>query len=193
MWRQLAPAQCARRVEDIDLDELRRQGIRGLLVDLDNTLTPWRGYEMTPACREWLSRAGREFRVCLLSNALRPQRVRSIAESLGVPYVQGLGPWGKPWRNAYRRALKQTGTAPGETAMIGDQLLVDVLGARRCGVLPILVQPIASREFLGTRLTRRLARHLERVLRRRGLWPEEEPSAPGGGGKASEAGEEVQA
>jgi uncharacterized protein len=178
MLRSFCPHQTAKRVEDIDLEALRTQGVQGLLLDLDNTLTPWRGYEMTSACRAWFARARAQFRVCLLSNALSGRRVRSIAAELGVPCVHGLGPWGKPGRLAFRRALARTGTAPSRTAMIGDQRLVDVLGARRAGLRAILVEPLGKREFLLTRLNRHLARLIEAALRRQGLWPDACPRLP---------------
>ena len=176
MLQQFCPDQVVRRVENIDLARLGAAGVKGILLDLDNTLTPWRGYEMTPECRAWLGRARSAFRVGILSNALGGRRVEHIAGELKIPCVHGLGPWGKPGRLAFRRALAMLGTAPGETVMVGDQMMLDVLGARRSGLQAILVEPIGRREFLVTRWNRRLARLIEKALRRRGLWPEEGPS-----------------
>jgi HAD superfamily phosphatase (TIGR01668 family) len=178
MLRNFCPHQIAHRVEDIDLDQLRAEGVRGLLLDLDNTLTRWQSDELTPAVQAWLARATRDFHVCLLSNAVRGKRVHRMAERLGVPCVHGLGPWGKPWGRAYRCALCETATRPEETAMIGDQLFTDICGARRRGMRAILVEPVGRREFFATTINRRIARWVEAHLRRRGDWPEEYCSCP---------------
>lgn len=165
------PHQSVPRVADINLDELRDQGIRALLLDLDNTIALWRQEEIAPEVREWIERAKRDFAVCLVSNAVSGQRVRRIAEQFEVPCVRGIGPWGKPWPSPYRRAMRLTGTKPEETAMIGDQLWADILGARRLGMCAILVEPVGPRELLSTRWMRRWACCIEAKLRRRGLWP----------------------
>ncbi len=177
MWASFCPHQVVRRVEEVDLEDLKARGIRALLLDLDNTLTPWLGYEMTPAAQQWLAQARRDFQVCLVSNQVRARRVRRVAEQLGIVCVHGLGPWGKPWSRIFRRALRLTGAAPEQAAMIGDQLFTDVWGARRMGMYAILVEPVGKRELAWTRLHRWLARWVEKALRRRGLWPQER--APG--------------
>jgi HAD superfamily phosphatase (TIGR01668 family) len=178
MLDSFCPHQIAHRIEDIDLDQLKREGVRGLLLDLDNTLTLWQVDELSPAVEAWLEKARANFHVCLLSNAVRGKRVHRMAERLGVPCVHGMGPWGKPWGRAYRCALGETATRPEETVMIGDQLFTDICGARRRGMRAILVEPIGKREFFVTKINRRLARRVEAHLRRRGDWPAEYCSWP---------------
>jgi HAD superfamily phosphatase (TIGR01668 family) len=178
MLDNYCPHQIAHRVEDIDLDQLKAEGIRGLLLDLDNTLTRWQEDELSPAVEAWLERAKRDFHVCQLSNAVRGKRVHRMAERLGIPCVHGMGPWGKPWGRAYRCALGETATRPEETAMIGDQLFTDICGARRRGMRAILVEPMGKREFFITTVNRWLARFVEAHLRRRGKWPAEYCSCP---------------
>lgn len=171
LLRNFCPNEWVRRVEDLDLEALRARGLRALLLDLDNTLTVWRGYEMTPELEAWLAEAKRHFRLCLVSNQIKGRRVHEIADRLGIPCVHGLGPWGKPGRRIFRRALALTGSSPAQTAMIGDQMFADICGARRAGLYAILVEPVGSRELFLTAGMRKLARWVERVLRKRGQWP----------------------
>ena len=170
--RNFCPHQCVRRVEDIDLADLQARGLRALLLDLDNTLTAWRGYEMTPELEAWLEQARRDFRLCLVSNQIKGRRVHEIADRLGIPCVHGLGPWGKPGRLIFRRAVALTGLPPEQTAMVGDQMFADICGARRSGLYAILVEPVGKRELFITAGMRKLARRVEKVLRRRGDWPD---------------------
>jgi predicted HAD superfamily phosphohydrolase YqeG len=52
--------------------------------------------------------------------------------------------------------------------MIGDQLLTDILGAKRLGLFAILVEPLSPYRFLTGRLQRPLELLLLRWLRRLG-------------------------
>ena len=45
---------------------------------------------------------------------------------------------------AARQAMEQAGETPEHTAMVGDKLLTDVLGAKRSGVLALMVEPLGG-------------------------------------------------
>jgi HAD superfamily phosphatase (TIGR01668 family) len=158
------PDEVVPSVTEIDLDALAARGIEGLIIDVDNTLLAYGVLEIDPERLAWARRAVERFRVCLLSNSLRGRRMRWLSELLGVP---GLAVWDwnrKPFRGGLRRALVRTGTAPERTAMIGDQLISDMLGGNRVGLYTILVAPIHTREFV---VTRYINRRLERMIRKR--------------------------
>lgn len=120
-------------------DFLRRLGARLLLADLDYTLAPKRVPEPDDALRAWVS-ALREGGVTpvILSNNRSPARVERFCRDLGVRYV---GHAGKPGRRGFEEAMRLAGATPPETAMLGDKLLTDVLGAKRCGVTSLMVEP----------------------------------------------------
>jgi HAD superfamily phosphatase (TIGR01668 family) len=161
----LVPDAWAPAVTALDAHALRRR-FRGLIVDLDNTLAGWNKAAATPAVHAWLRGAqAAGLRVCILSNNL-PARVDGFARGLGLPCVAQAG---KPRRRGYRRALALLETEVAETAVIGDQVWTDVLGARRMNMYSILVQPLAPREFVGTRAMRWAERAWLGHLRRRGL------------------------
>lgn len=170
MREKFTPAQIAPGVQFVNLDALWEKGIRGIVLDVDNTLCVWKwGEAEVPApVTDWVRKAeARGFRLCIISNG-RPPRIAGVAAALGVPFV---APAGKPLKSGFRRALRLLGTSPDTTAAIGDQLLTDVLGANRMGLHAILVPPLSPREFPGTKLNRLL----ERVLRRHLGLPEAGP------------------
>lgn len=135
---------------------LADEGIRSLLVDVDDTLLSSRTDDLDPNVTRWfesLKAAG--VAVAILSNGSQ-ERVRQIATVVGVP---ALSLAGKPFRVAFRRGLKLLGNAsPESTAMVGDQLFTDVLGARQAGLKTILVEPLSPGKLPHTRLARRLER-----------------------------------
>lgn len=148
---------------DIDYDALRGKGIRGLVFDLDNTLCPWRAPALDGAAVRLLEGLrARGFRLCVLSNGRLKGR-GGVVEDLsrrGIPLIY---PAGKPLPFGFRRARKRLGLSPTEIAVIGDQLLTDVLGGNLMGFHTILVEPLGPREHPWTRL---VARSLERLLGR---------------------------
>jgi HAD superfamily phosphatase (TIGR01668 family) len=142
-------------VTELTAERLRSQGIRALMVDLDDTLVASNSERMGLAFRRWvlgLKEAG--IAVMFLSNG-KPKRVARWAQLLGV---EGLSLSGKPFRFAFERGLKRLGTLPGETAMVGDQLFTDVLGANALGIKTILVTPLSNKGLPHTRLARKIER-----------------------------------
>ncbi|MGB4338158.1 MAG: YqeG family HAD IIIA-type phosphatase [Bacillota bacterium] len=158
----MQPDLRVRRVWDVDLDGLKEAGITGILLDIDNTIAPWGGNQVPAAAVQWIHRArGLGFGVCILSNNPK-SRVSRFSRELGVPAVCG---WVKPWRSGYERALGILGVRREQAVMIGDQVFTDVLGARRLGIMSILVDPLNRREPLHTRVVRVLERLIAGIRR----------------------------
>jgi hypothetical protein len=171
--RLLRPGLLAGAVWQIDLDDLQRRGIRGLILDLDNTLVDWNDTWVRPQVRAWLEEAReRGLGLCLASNSIRGGRVERMAAELGMAGVPRAG---KPLPRAFRRAMAVLGTDAASTCAIGDQVFTDMLGANWLGILTILVVPLHWRESPHTRLMRRL----EEPLRRK--WAREAARAGSGG------------
>lgn len=162
LLRWLVPYRYSRAIEEIDLQALRADGIRGVIVDLDNTIVPWKASQPTLAVQRWIADLiASGMQACIVSNNFAG-RVRTLAEHLHIPVVIGAV---KPTPWAFRKAMKVMGTTAGETALVGDQLFTDILGGNLLGLRTILVDPLSAREFPTTMLVRRI----ERLVRRRVL------------------------
>jgi len=172
LLNNLTPDLVVNKLSDIDLDGLTQRDIQALLLDVDNTICPWHGEEIPQDCRQWIGRALERFSICLVSNSIKPARLNRIAAVLGVPAV---GRWGlgrKPLRGGIIEGLKQVQATPQSAAMIGDQLFADVLGGNRVGLYTVWVQPLHSKEFLGTKPARLLEGLLKKRFARLGIMPE---------------------
>ncbi len=140
----------------IDYETLAAGGCRGVIFDIDNTLSVHGGPppEQTLCLFERLHTLG--IAACLLSNNKEP-RVKPFAEAVGVPYIAKAG---KPSVKGYEKAMSVMGTDAGSTVFVGDQLFTDVYGARRAGLYSILVEPIDPREEIQIVLKR----YLEKIV-----------------------------
>ena len=148
----------------VDFGELESRGIRGLLLDLDNTIVAWRAYDVPHAVKEWLAEAKkRGLKLCITSNTRSRKRLERLASELNLQFVRGVI---KPRRGGFIRAMEEIGTEPANTAVIGDQVFTDVLGGNRIGLLTILVRPIDKKEFIGTKISRLMEKAVFRWLQR---------------------------
>jgi HAD superfamily phosphatase (TIGR01668 family) len=157
--RRFSPKWALNELTDADLGQLKESGCKLVLLDVDNTLLPWREEEIDQSVHDWIAEGkAHDMQFCILSNTKRPDRLARISEKLGVDHIRGKF---KPSRQMYFQALEKYGVEPGETVMIGDQLLTDILGANRAGIDAIWAKPINKREFVGTRF---LSRNVEKVI-----------------------------
>ena len=134
---------------------LEQLGVRGLMVDLDDTLVGSDDDTVPAEALAWVrSWAPLGFRVVILSNG-KPARVARFAEAARLPAFALAG---KPLQKAFRKGLAALELPPAESVMIGDQIFTDVLGAKLAGTRSILVQPVSQTGMLHTRLLRRIER-----------------------------------
>ncbi len=177
---QFCPTLRAGHVTHVTRSFLQERGIRALILDLDNTLVPWKGRELVPEIAAWVRELQEgDVRLCIVSNTHRPGRLKALAAALGVLYVPS---GGKPRRRGFYRALEAMGASGEETAVVGDQVLTDIWGGNRCGLLTILVEPLSREEFVGTRLvSRRIEGYFLRRLERLGVLPAHLPAETSSG------------
>ena len=121
---------------------LQSWGIRLLLCDLDYTLAPRSVARPDKQVLAWVQAMKEsDIEVMILSNNRSSERVELFCKDMGITYV---GHAGKPAKRGYREAMAKAGVTEKETAMLGDKLLTDVLGARRSGVLALMVEPLGG-------------------------------------------------
>lgn len=140
MLRKLPiPRRSVREIYEITPQFLKAQGIDLLLMDLDNTLSPYSVDTATPELRAWireLKEGG--VRPFLFSNN-KGDRPALFAEQLEIPFVKLAR---KPRQGMLRQVLEQENTPPEKTAIIGDQIYTDVLCGSLGGLYSIVVRPI---------------------------------------------------
>ena len=155
------PTLYRRRITDITLDDLQTLGVRGLLLDVDNTLTAHGSQHLSPEVQEWLAsmqRAG--IGLTVVSNAL-PSRVAPFAEKIGQRYTAFSC---KPSPVGFWRGVRRLGLPKRQVAAVGDQVFTDIIGANLCGIPCIQLEPV---ELEKGKPTLAIKRRLERWLKER--------------------------
>ena len=60
----------------------------------------------------------------------------------------------KPMRKKYDLILKEYKYSVSEVAMVGDNIVTDILGGNKVGITTILVNPISNKEVFAARISR---------------------------------------
>ncbi|MBN1644719.1 YqeG family HAD IIIA-type phosphatase [Candidatus Woesearchaeota archaeon] len=164
----LNPNLEVKNISNISISFLERQGIRGLIFDVDNTITKYRGTELDLRIKEHFLRLIEKFNSCIISNTT-PERRKALEKYFGLHIVQSTIK--KPFSEPYDRALEYLQTLPSETGMIGDRLLTDIAGANKKGIFTIKVKPL---KIFSEPLPHTIIRCLETILLR--IYQEEGPA-----------------
>lgn len=150
---------------NLDLERLVRLGIRVLVCDIDNTLVAHDMADPDEAVFTFVDAVKKSgLHMVLLSNNVK-ERVERFAASLDVatyPFAR------KPLKKTYVKMMKDMNCQPHQVAVLGDQLLTDMLGANRVGCYTILTQPVAQRDLRCTKINRFFENFVFAVLKAQG-------------------------
>ena len=138
----LYPREYINSTYEIDFDKLYKQGYRGIIFDIDNTLVPHGAPADERAISLFTHLKEIGFSCMLLSNNKEP-RVKMFNDAVGVDYIYKAG---KPKPSGYKKAMHRLGTTTDNTLFVGDQIFTDIVGANLAGIRTILVKPIHPKE-----------------------------------------------
>ncbi len=140
-------------VTEITPQFLKRKRIKGLLLDLDNTLTTHNNPVPPQSSLDWLdSMRAAGIKLMIVSNN-KPERVTPFAEKLGLDFVPN---GAKPLPIGYIKARRIMGLERRELAAVGDQIFTDIMGCNIMGIRSIFVFPIEPETSLPFRFKRRI-------------------------------------
>ena len=136
----------------IDFEKLYKEGYRGVIFDIDNTLV----MHGAPADNRSIALFKRLKEIgwdaVLLSNN-KEARVAMFNEPIGVHTIWKAN---KPSPAGYAKAMELMGTDISNTIFVGDQLFTDIWGAKNAHIRSFLVKPMNPKEEIQIVLKRKL-------------------------------------
>lgn len=147
----LYPDYYCQDVTKITPEFLNKHKIKGLILDVDNTLIDI-DRKILEGAKQWheeIVKAG--FKTIILSNTNKIEKVESVAKVLNIEYISFAR---KPSRNGFTKAKEKLNLPAENIAVVGDQIFTDVIGANRSNMFAILVKPISKKDLLITKWKR---------------------------------------
>lgn len=151
MFDKLIPFAHASSIYDIDASFFKRHGVETLFVDLDNTLDSYKA--LFPSKRaidyvNYLKRQGIE--PIVISNNSK-DRVGEYASKLKVRFLSRAF---KPFSGRLLKFIADNDIDITKTMLIGDQIMTDLLAAKRANIRIVLTEKIVKEDQLSTHLNR---------------------------------------
>ena len=138
-------------INTIDYNKLKARGIKCLLFDLDNTLVPYTEKVPSKKNKELFKKIkDLGFRVIIFSNSGK-KRLKPFKDELDVDCFYRCF---KPSIKKFEQVLKQYKYNQSQVAIIGDQVLTDIVGGNKVGITTILVNPISKKDMFFTKFNR---------------------------------------
>lgn len=147
---KLRPDIYQKSILDIHFNLLKEEGIKVLLLDMDNTILKYKEKDIEDTIKQLIQALKTQFQVILFSNSSY-LKVKKIATLLDVQFISRAF---KPNKRGFKKVFKKYKVLPEEVAIIGDQLYTDIKGGNKVDITTILVDPLKKEECFLTSVNR---------------------------------------
>lgn len=157
----LKPDKNLKSIYEIDLEELKQDGVKAVLFDLDSTIMASKSASYTDEMNQWLNKVKENFFMAVVSNNNNAEYIEKVRAISDFPLLFDAC---KPKTGPVREFLRQHNVEIKDCVIVGDRPLTDILCGKFLGCKTILVDSItADTESKLIRFVRRLERCSIRV------------------------------
>lgn len=151
----------------IKYEKLKENGIKCLLFDLDNTCVPYVDRMPTKKLKNHFDKLqDMGFKVIIFSNSPK-ERLKPFKKELNVDCCPNAR---KPNKAKFIKVLKTYNYDLSEVAIIGDQLMTDIYGGNKVGIMTILVNPMSDIDMPLTKIHRFIEKKKINKMTRDGIF-----------------------
>lgn len=166
MIEKYKPDMYMKNIYEIDYKKLKNMGIKCILLDLDNTLVPFNVKFPSRKIKDIIERIkDKGFKVIIFSNSSK-SRLKPFKDKLEVDCAYSCR---KPSTYKFKKILNLYKYNESQVAIIGDQLVADILGGNKCGIYTILVDPIQKKEFIFTKFNRMIEKVIYKKFKNKNI------------------------
>ena len=139
-------------------------GVKGIVLDVDNTLEPYENPLPGDHVKEWLTELKEQGISAAIVSNNGGERINLFNSELGLPVYYKAK---KPFKKNVLNAMKDMGTDKSNTILMGDQVFTDVWAAHNTGIRAILVPPIKDKTDVFTKFKRLLEKPILKKYKKR--------------------------
>lgn len=157
----------AQSIYRINYDKLKKNGIKLVVFDLDNTIAP---VDVKVSSKEtfdlMLKIKEIGLKPIIMSNS-KKERVEPFRNHLEIDSCYFSL---KPLKKNYKKIMRVYNLKNEEIACVGDQILTDILGANKMGMTSILVNPISKKDGKFTIINRKIEKIIMNNLEKKDVF-----------------------
>jgi HAD superfamily phosphatase (TIGR01668 family) len=139
-------------------------GVKGIVLDVDNTLEPYENPLPGDHVKQWLAELREQGISAAIVSNNGGERINLFNSELGLPVYYKAK---KPFKKNVLNAMKDMGTDKTNTILMGDQVFTDVWAAHNTGIRAILVPPIKDKTDVLTKFKRLLEKPVLKRYKKR--------------------------
>jgi len=136
--KRFIPKMYQKDIFSIDYKKIKDKGYKLIIFDLDNTIGSIKEEICNQKTADFINKLTNDFKVVVVSNSFKA-RVRKFCSNLNCDFFAFSL---KPSTRNIRKVKRKYNVSYKEMIIIGDQIITDILGGNRLGLLTILVDPI---------------------------------------------------
>ena len=156
------PTYFTKHVSDITPQKLHKLNIKGIILDIDDTLAPHKCSIPDSDALKWVKLLKENnIQLILVSNNFK-NRVRKFAKKLDLPYIYMVF---KPLSYGIKKAVKYLNLHDDEIIIVGDQIFTDIIGANFLKLKSILVEPIGKNKTTLLKIKRFFEKNIRKKIK----------------------------
>jgi len=148
--KKYIPTKYYQSVYDVPYQKLKEDGIKCILFDLDNTICLIDEEKCNEKIVSLIEQLKKDFYVAIISNNTK-KRVSPYKDILNIDvYYFAM----KPFSFKYKKIKKDKNFNDLEIAVIGDQIMTDIVAGNKIKAITILVDPLGIKDLKVTSINR---------------------------------------
>ena len=164
MFKRFIPFAHSASIYEIDPEFYKRNNVKTLFMDLDNTLDSYRAREPQQRTIDYVNRVKEAGITPVIISNNKAKRVSGYANLLRVEFLSSAR---KPFSSRIKKEIARRGLTADDVMLVGDQMMTDVLAAKGAKIRVVLTEKIVKEDQWTTHINRIFDRPIRRYHRKR--------------------------
>lgn len=164
MFKKFIPYAHSQSIYKIEPDFYKRNGVKMLFMDLDNTLDSYRARIPQQMTIDYVNKLKENDIIPVIISNNKAKRVCGYAEKLGIEFLSSAR---KPFSRKIKNEISRRGYVNEDVMLVGDQMMTDVLAAKGAGIRVVLTEKLVKEDQWTTHINRIFDRPIRKYHRKR--------------------------
>ena len=164
MFKRFIPFAHSASIYEIDQDFYKRNNVKTLFMDLDNTLDSYRARVPQQRTIDYVNKVKEAGVTPVIISNNKAKRVSGYANLLGVEFLSSAH---KPFSRRIKKEIARRGLTANDVMLVGDQMMTDVLAAKGAKIKVVLTEKIVKEDQWTTHINRIFDRPIRKYHRKR--------------------------